>query len=187
MGLMTGLAIGTAIAGTTMSVIGQVKAGNAAARMGEAEQRAANSQAELMEYNAAVEDLRATDAIFRGAEDEQRFRSMVRGAIGAQRAGFAAGNIDVGFGSAVDVQEDAAKLGELDALTIRTNAAREAWGYQVSAEDFRRGADITRKEGVAAAESGRVARGTSRWNATSTALGSAGSLLEARYGFGRRG
>jgi hypothetical protein len=181
----SGLALALAIGGTAAQTVGTIKAGNAARRAGQAEQNAAESQAQILEYNAAVEELRAQDAITRGAEDEQRFRSLVRGAIGAQRAGFAAGNIDVGFGSAVDVQADAAKLGELDALTIRTNAAREAWGYQVSAEDLRRGADVTRKEGRAAAEAGRVAQGSSRWRATGDVLGTTGSLLESRYGFGR--
>lgn len=187
MAIGTGLAIALALtgAGTAVQTIGSIKAGNAAKRAGEASQRAAESQAQILEYNAAVDELRARDAILRGQEEEQRFRSVVRGAIGTQRAEFAAGNIDVGFGSALDVQADAAKLGELDALTIRTNAAREAWGYQVSAEDFRRGAGVTRQEGVAAREAGRVQQSASRFRAGADLLSTGGSLLMARYGWGR--
>jgi len=183
MGLMTGIALALAAASTATTVIGQVKAGNAAKRAGEAQREASESQAELADYNAAVADLQAKDAIARGAEEEARFRTQVKGAIGAQRAGLAASNVDVGFGSAVDVQADAAFLGELDALTIRTNAAREAWGYEVQAEDLRKRGEIARKEGVYFEAAGREAQSASRWGAASTVAGSAGSLLMQKYGF----
>jgi len=84
---------------------------------------------------AEIADLQAKDAIERGALDEQRFRQSIRATIGAQRAGFAGANIDVGYGSAVDVQADAAFLGELDALTLRNNAglvAHAAAGFGAS-------------------------------------------------------
>lgn len=184
MAVMTAIALGTAIAGTAINVAGNIKAGNAAKRAGEAQQRASESQAELADYNAAVADLQAKDAIARGAEDESRFRQGVKLLIGNQRATFAQSNVDVGFGSAVDVQADAAMLGELDALTIRTNAAREAWGYQVQGEDYRRRGQILRKEGTMQAETGRANQTASRWNAASTIVTSGASLLEARYGFG---
>src|SRR3989304_3955374 len=61
-------------------------------------------------------------------------------------------------GAAADVQADAAFQGELDALTIRTNAAREAWGYQVQAEDLRTRATIAREEGVMLEAAGRERR-----------------------------
>jgi hypothetical protein len=184
MAVMSAIALGAALGGTALSVVGQVKAGNAAKRAGEAQQRAANSQADLADYNAAVAEVQAQDAIARGAEDESRFRQGVRTLIGSQRAGFAAGNVDVGFGSAVDVQADAAMLGELDALTIRTNAAREAWGYKVQAEDLRRRGQIARKEGVMFNEAGRTNQSAARWGAGGTLLNTGASLLEARYGFG---
>lgn len=182
---MAGLALALAAGGTGVSVIGGLKAGNAAKRSGEAQQRAADKSGELADFNAQVAELQAEDAIVRGQEEEQRFRARVRGTIGSQRAGFAASNIDVNFGTAADVQADAARLGELDALTIRGNAAREAWGFKMQAEDLRRRGDLAREEGVAFAEAGRVGQSTSRWNAASTLITSGSSLLAARYGFGR--
>lgn len=183
---MTMLALSLTGIGTGINVAGQLKAGNAAKRAGEAQQRAAEKSGELADFNALVADLQADDAITRGQEDQQRFRSKVRQAIGAQRVGFAAGNIDVGSGSALDVQEDAARLGELDVLTIAGNAAREAWGYKMQAEDYRRRGQLAREEGVAFAEAGRVNQTASRWGAASTIATAGGSLLEAKYGFGRR-
>lgn len=183
----TAIMLGIGLAGTTTSVVGQVRAGNAAKKAGEAQQQAANSTGELHDYNAAVAELQADDAIDRGAEQEARFRTMVRASIGSQRVGFAASNIDVNFGSAVDVQADAAMLGELDALTIRTNAAREAWGYKVQAEDYRKRADISRKEGVYLEKAGGAARTSAYIGAAGSAFSGSASLLEARYGFGRAG
>lgn len=168
---LTALALTLAGVGAGVSTIGQIKAGNAARRAGEA-------QGELEDYNAQVAELQAQDAIARGADEEQRFRAGVRGIIGAQRAGFAASNIDVGFGSPVDVVADAAYLGELDALTIRTNAGREAWGYRVQAFDHRAGADVARR-------TGQAQQTASRFSAAGTIIGTGSSLLEARYGFGR--
>jgi hypothetical protein len=103
--------------------------------------------------------------------------------IGAQRAGIAAGNIDVGYGSAVDVQADAAHLGELDALTIRNNAQREAWGFKVEAIDTRQRAKITRKEGVAMEKAGKVAQSAHRLGAIGGLVTGAGSLAAEKYGW----
>lgn len=173
------------IASMAAQAWGAKKAGDASTEAGEAQRRAAESLADLSDYNAQVAELQAQDAITRGADEEARFRTSVRGLIGSQRAGFAAGNIDVGSGSAVDVQADAAFLGELDALQIRTNARREAWGYQVEAEDLRRRGEIARKEGVYAERAGRTTATAGYWGAGGSILASGASLLKERYGYGR--
>lgn len=178
--------LGLVAAGTATKVVGDIKAGNAAKRAGTAQREASESQAQLADYNAGVADLQATDAIARGAEEESRFRTSVKGIIGSQRAGAAAQGVDVNYGSPVDVQADAAFLGELDALTIKTNAAREAWGFKVQAEDLRKRGQIARKEGVYLEKAGQAAQSTSRWNAAGSILGSGTSLLQMRYGFGGR-
>jgi predicted transcriptional regulator len=187
MAAFTSIAIGLALAGAATSVYGQVKAGKAQKKAGEAEQRSAESQAQLSDYNAAVADVQARDEEVRGEIDANRFRSRTRLLIGEQRAGFAAGNVDVSFGSPVDVQADAAFLGEMDALQIRTNAARAAWGIRIQGEDLRKQAEIQRAEGANAATAGKARQTAAFWGAGSTVLGAGSSLLEARYGFGRKG
>lgn len=170
-------------------IAGGRAAGKASEQAGAAARRAAEAQAELAEYNAAVADVQARDAVARGAIEEAQFRRDLDVLVGAQRAGYAAGNIDVGYGSAVDVQADAAFLGELDALTLRTNAAREAWGYQVEAVDLRRRAVLAREEGVQLEATGRAEasgyRRAGALGAVSTGVGTGASLLQARYGFGQ--
>ncbi len=155
---MTLIALGAMAAGTAVSAVGQIKAGN--------------RQKEAGDANAAILEARARDARALGTDEEQRYRANVRGLIGSQRAGFAAQGVDVGSGSAADVQADAAYLGELDALTIRNNAAREAWGYEVEADQARKGGEIAKRE--------------SRWGAVTTVAGGASSILMSRYGYGTR-
>lgn len=185
MGVATSMLIlGAASMG--LQAYGQWKAGKAEKDAGIAQRRAAESQANLSEYNAAVADLQAKDALQRGDIEANRFRQRTRVLIGEQRAGYAAGNVDVGYGSAVDVQADAAFLGELDALTVRTNAAREAWGYRVEATDLRKTADIQREEGANFEAAGRQRQTAQRWQAIGTIASGSYSLLESRYGFGRR-
>lgn len=177
--VLAGIGLGT-------QIYGGIRAGRERRRVAEAEQRAAESQAGLLDYNANVAELQATDAIERGREQESRFRAGVKQLIGAQRAEIGASGTDVGFGSAIDVQEDQAFLGELDALTIRTNAAREAWGYKVQAADTRERARITRREGREMARAGREAQRASTIGAIGGGLLTGASLLEARYGFAQR-
>jgi hypothetical protein len=170
------------LVGVATSIWGQVKSGQAQQAAGTAQKEASDSQAGLADYNAAVADIQAQDALDRGATEESRFRTQVRGMIGAQRAATAAGNIDVSFGSAVDVQADSAYLGELDALQIHNNAAREAWGFKVTGEDLRKRAEIARKTGVYQEKAGGQAQSAAYWGAGGTLLTGAGSLLQQKYG-----
>jgi hypothetical protein len=178
----TTLAIIAAAASAGTSAVGQVQAGRAAGRAGRAQQQVAESEAALADYNAHIADLQAPDAIERGAEQESRFRTQVRDLVAKQRTGFAAGGIDVNYGSAAAVQADATMLGELDARTIRTNAIREAWGFQVQGEDLRRRAQITRMGGVMAVEEGRQRAAGAYLGAATSLIGAGGDLLLRRYG-----
>ncbi|HLX21626.1 MAG TPA: hypothetical protein VKR23_15885 [Gaiellaceae bacterium] len=179
-----GAVIGVGLLSTAVSAYAQHKAGQAQQAAGDAQQAAANSQADLADYNASVADLQAKDAVEKGQQDADTFRTQIRGAIGAQRAGISANNVDVGFGSAVDVQADAAYTGELDALQIKNNAARTAWGFQVQAQDLRTSADIARKTGVYDAAAGSAAAGTANLAAAGTLIGGAASILGKKYGYG---
>lgn len=130
-------AIGMTVAGGGITAYGQYQSGVANER--------------LMKQNARIADWQADDALDRGRQAEGRHRIDVRRTIGAQRARLAASGVEINDGSALDVQADTARLGELDALTIRNNAAREAWGYRVQATDLRARGEIAKMEGTYAA------------------------------------
>lgn len=111
------------------------RAGNAAITQG-------NYEANLYNQNATLADQQAADAIARGQVAEGRQRNAGKSFIGQQRTGFAGQGVDVTSGSASAVQGEAQAMSALDALTIRNNAAREAFGYKVQALNDRGNAQL---------------------------------------------
>lgn len=101
----------------------------------------------VSKQNAAMSNQAADDALVRGNIDADQVRQQTRQVIGTQRAGFAANGIDVNTGSAGVLQDDAAQFGELDALTVLNNAAREAYGYRVQAMDQRQQGKLAKWQG----------------------------------------
>lgn len=112
------------------------------------EQKAANKAAEynaqIMERNSQIAGMQADNALQRGEVAEKQHRLRVSKLIGEQRAGFGASGAVVDTGSALDVVMDTAEHGELDALTIRHNAAMEAWGYRNQGADYTAQASLSR-------------------------------------------
>lgn len=147
-------AISTIALGTGLSAYGKMRSGQ--------------ETKQIYDANAGIADWQAQDALERGAVEEKRLRRRTEQVIGSQRTGLAAQGVDVNRGSALDVQADAAYLGELDALTIKNNAAKEAWGYKVQASDYRYRGKAAQREGM--------------FGAFQTILGSTGSMLLAKYG-----
>lgn len=90
--------------------------------------------AQIDEQNAQINMLQAQDALNRGAVTEYGIRRDVKKFIGSQRVAQAASGVDVNSGSTVEAQADSAGLGEVDAMTARQNAQREAWAYRNQAQ-----------------------------------------------------
>lgn len=107
------------VGGTILGAYGQHQTGKAQERM-------ANVRAQ-MQHEQAV------DAISRGQQAEADHRRKVQAFKGKQRATLASNLVELDSGSASDIQADTAMLSELDALTIRNNAEREAYGYESAA------------------------------------------------------
>ncbi|SFQ45827.1 hypothetical protein SAMN05216229_12311 [Geopseudomonas sagittaria] len=101
----------------------------------------------VAKVNAGISERAGRDAVKRGNIDADEQRQQTGQVLGAQRAAFAANGVDVNSGSAGQVQNDTAALGELDALTLVNNAAREAYGYQVQAIDQRQQGKLAKYQG----------------------------------------
>lgn len=172
------------VAGLGIQAYGAHKAGQSAQKNAEAAAQASESTAALQDFNADVAAIQAQDALDRGNQEADQFRAQVRGAIGTQRVAQAANGVDVAFGSAVDVQADAAYIGKLDEVQLRTNAARAAWGYTVSSLNYREQARISRETAKTDRESGADAATAGNIAAVGTIATGAGSLLGKKYGFG---
>lgn len=109
--------------------------------------------------NAAIADQQAVDAMRRGAIEEEEQRARVRAVLGAQRATMGANNVVSSSGSPLGLLADTAQFGELDALTIRNNAAREAYGYRVESMNARNRGQLARRQGSLGAASSILAGG----------------------------
>jgi hypothetical protein len=94
-------------------------------------------QNDVAERNAKIAERQGEDALNRGNLEENRERGATDQAIASGRATTAAQGVDVSSGSAAAVRASEQLVGQVDALTIRNNAAREAWGYDVEAANQR--------------------------------------------------
>lgn len=159
---MAAIPIGMALAGGLMQAKGAQDSGA--------------YQSDMLGQNAAFKRRAADETIFAGdtSADWQRVRTGQ--AIGTQRAAQAGNGIDVNSGSAAQLQDDTAMIGELDALTIQNNAAREAYGYRVQADQDLENAKQVKKNAKTAA-TGSILGG----------LGSAFGSFAGGGGFGGSG
>lgn len=172
----TTLAIAS-IAATAIStgagIVGQISAGS------QAEQQAAY-QAGVARNNAIIAERAAQDALTRGKVEEGQQRDKTRQLIGLQRATLAGNGVMVDTGSALNITADTAGIGELDALTIRSNAEREAAGYRAQGMNYEAEARLTRA-------AGKQAKTDSLWQAGGTALTGIGTVAGKWYGFKQEG
>lgn len=167
--LMTILAIG----GTVLTAAGQIQQAQATGA-------ANNYNAQVAEMNATLADRRAKDALERGKIEEQRKRQDVARITGQQVAASAANGIDLTFGSPLDTIVDTAVLGELDALTIRSNTYRESYDYKVQGVNQRAQAGLNRMQADSAITGGYL-------NAGGTVLTGLGRAYSTRAGAGYGG
>lgn len=93
----------------------------------------ADFQSQQFEENSKLADMQATDAIKRGDEAADQVVEKTNRMLGSQRVAAGGSGVDVNSGSAALIQDDTKTLGALDALTIKNNAWKTAWGYKFQA------------------------------------------------------
>ncbi|HEY4339992.1 MAG TPA: hypothetical protein VGM97_08610 [Steroidobacteraceae bacterium] len=161
---MCSIALALGIGSTVVGAVGQIQEGKATAQ-------AEKYNSQVAEMNAQLADRQAKDAIERGQQQEQQKRLQTSQLQGKQRAAMAANGVDLSFGSPLDTIVDTAKLGEVDALNIRTNAYREAYDDQVQGVNYRANATLDRMKGESAEKAGYI-------GALGTVLGGAGKAIK---------
>ena len=147
----------TALAGGT-AAYGQYQQGQAAAQVGR--------------NNQIMSEYAAQDALKRGEEEATRTRRQGDQIKGAQRSTMAARGLDLGVGTAQELQDQTDFFSLTDQTTARNNAKREAWSNRVQGTNARAQGDFAQKQG--------------NLSAFSTLLGSAGQVSGkwAQYGKG---
>ena len=130
----------------------------------------------MAEINAKAAEFEAQDALKRGDEAANAQRRRTRQLLGEQRVALAGQGISTTSGTALALQEETQAVGETEALTIKNNAWREAWGLKSEAEASR--------------AKGRFARTSSRFqsrnNLLTGVIESATSGIKAGY-YGSKG
>lgn len=118
--------VGMQVAGAALNAVGTYQGMQAQAANAAYQAQVARNNSDIAKQNYDLE----SDS---GQIQAENFGMRTRSVIGAAKAQQGASGVDVNSGSAVDVRAGAAEIGELDALSIRSNAARRAYGYEVAA------------------------------------------------------
>ena len=150
------------LAGTGMSVYGNVQSGRQAGA-------AAAYNAKLARREANLAEMRAQDAQRRGGLEEDRFRRQQSLLQGEQVSGLAAAGVELDSGAPLQILADTAEATELDARTIRYNAQLEAWGLRNQGEGHAAQARLALAEGRNARNSAYLSAGSSLLSGLGTA------------------
>jgi hypothetical protein len=152
--------------GLAMAAVGLIGAGISAYgayEQGQATSAAEAYQAQVAANNAVIAEQNARLDIQAGETAATNQGLKTRAQVGTEKAGQGAGGIDPNTGSAVAVRAGTEEIGYLDSMTIRSNAAKSAYGQLVTATSD------TAQSRLASAESSQAA--------TAGDIGAAGSLL----------
>jgi len=110
-----------------MAVVGTSVSAYSAVASGE-------SQKEAADYNAKVGQMKAQDALQRGAIDAAAKRDQAREVASTQAEGMAMSGVALDTGTPLALLTETAGLGELDALKVKNNAVLEGWGYKAQSD-----------------------------------------------------
>jgi hypothetical protein len=160
-----GISLGIAgLVGAGVNAYGTYEAGQAASKN-------AAYQAAVAANNATIAQRNARTDIQAGETAATNEGLKTRAAVGTEKANQGASGVDVNSGSAPAVRAGTQEVGLLDALTLRSDAAKRSYGQEVTATSE------TAQSGLETAESGQAA--------TAGDIGAGGSLLSGVSTVGR--
>lgn len=176
------MSVGSTIAaiGTAASLAGGIIGGVSSYQQGNAAQAQYNYQAEVERQNAKIAEQNAAQVRQQGIEESRLTRMKTAQKIGLQSTAMAANGVDVTQGTSVDVIEDTAAMGELDALQTSYNYETKAMQYDQQANNMLNQANID-------VISGRNAYSAGRMNALASGLNGISKstqLAQKWYGYG---
>ena len=185
--LLIAASVGTSLAGMYV----QNQAANQAAAGARAQASAAsaadNYQAQVARNNAIINERNAQAAEQAGQTLEQNQRQKTAQIISSTRTAQAANGLDTTSGTPAAVQADEAKLGELDALTIKNNAARQAYGYRVEGMSDTANAGLLEQSAANDIVAGNIKADAAKIQGISSILSGATSLSDKFLGWQKAG
>ena len=130
------------------------------------------SQARMAEVNARIAEMGAQSALNQGHKQAASLTLRAGQMKSTQRAAMAANGIDLGEGSAAEVQASTDTMKDIDQNQILSNAVQSAWGYRMQGVNHQNEALMARAN----------AKGIKPGMALATSLlGSATSVLGSWY------
>lgn len=97
--------------------------------------------------NQIMAEYAAKDATKRGEEQAMEVARRGRQLLGSQRAGMAAKGLDLGEGTAAELQDQTSFFADSDVRTVRENAKRDAWSMRQQGQAFRAQGDAALAQG----------------------------------------
>jgi len=145
--------------GVTASVLSGAMAAKGAYDQGQMAKQVGRNNQVMSEYAAQ-------DSLRRGEEDSVKVRQRASMVKGSQRASMAAKGLDLGVGTAAELQDQTDFFGATDVATTRSNAARDAWSARAGGANARAQGDASATQGDMAAFGtllGTTAQVASKW------------------------
>ncbi|WP_174407400.1 hypothetical protein [Basilea psittacipulmonis] len=106
----------------------------------------AEAQAKIQELNARNAELTAQSTLAKGQHEVAQLTLQAGHLKSAQRTRLAANGVDIGYGSAAEIQASTDLMKEVDMNTIKANALRSAWGHRMQALNYKAQASSLRTE-----------------------------------------
>lgn len=122
--------------GIVSTIGGAIISASGASQSANAQAQASAYQAQVARNNQIIAQQYAEQSRREGEIQAQTKETETAQRIGAVRAAAGAAGLDTASGSPLRLQDDTKALGSLDAQTIRYNAAKQAYGYEVRAAGF---------------------------------------------------
>ena len=112
-----------------------------------------NGQADIADINARIAEIGAQSVLSQGRAQTNAIGLQAGQLKGRQRVALAANGVDMGEGSAAEVQTGTDMMKEIDRNTAEANAIRSAWGYRMQATNLQNDALMKRATADSSARS----------------------------------
>lgn len=122
--------------------------------------------------NATMAEYAAQDAQRRGEEEATAIQRKGAALKSAQRVNLASKGLDIGYGTAGDLQDQVDFFTQSDVATARTNARREAWNF--------------RAQGQQSLALGKADSLNAMYGAAGSLLGGAGQVADKWYTYTKK-
>lgn len=163
--------------GTGAGVLGQMQ-------QAAAQKASADYQSKVAAGNQTIALQNASFAAKSGEQQAAIQEQKTRAQIGAVEAGQASSGVDINSPTASAVRTSTDEVGALDAQTIRSNAARQAYGYQTQAANYGNAASADTATGQNAETAGEINAGAGLLSNVGSASTNYANVLNKASGLG---